>query len=665
MTLHLPSPQLTWLPHRTPFSARFGDVYRSREGALAESRAVFLEGCGLPNAWADAHLFTVGETGFGTGLNFLATYDLWRRTKHGLGHDHARLHYIAVEGFPISHQDMKECVARWPELRHVGQALARAYLHPQPGFQRFFFENNRVVLTLLCGEALPMLSALDAHVDAWFLDGFSPDKNPDMWRPEVLGEIARLSKPGTRLATYTVAGEVRRQLSSFGFDVVKAPGFGAKNEMLRATFREQAGREHPAHQGHLPPWFAAPPVSTTHNGHAVIVGAGLAGTNVANALHKRGWRTTIVDRRSTIADEASGNSVGVLMPRLTAAENLDGRFYARAWRMCLDQLEELAETGLNISRDRCGVLQLATEGDDTRLKAIAALGALPEPLLFHVSAAEASDIAGTQLPYSALYFPQGGWLNPKLLCTALARNSTFIGNTTVSHIEHHHGLWNVHSVTGELITSADAVVFANAMHAAQVPQLSWLPLSGRRGQISFVGASSVSAKLHCVLGYGGYITPAYKSQHCVGATFDWTEDALADQPVVPEDHIRNTDDLARALPWLAQNLATATMTGRAAIRCTTPDHLPVVGAVPDQANYMETFAELRHGHPWTRYGTATYHPGLYVLAGLGARGVVAAPLAAEILACQITGEPLPVERDVAVALHPGRFLIRDLKRLKV
>ncbi|MBL8630078.1 MAG: bifunctional tRNA (5-methylaminomethyl-2-thiouridine)(34)-methyltransferase MnmD/FAD-dependent 5-carboxymethylaminomethyl-2-thiouridine(34) oxidoreductase MnmC [Rhodospirillaceae bacterium] len=665
MSLALPSPRLSWLPHGTPYSERFGDVYRSREGALAESRAVFLEGCGLPGAWVDAHNFTVGETGFGTGLNFLTTFEAWRRSKRG----DARLHYIAVEGFPVSHQDLRECVSRWPELRTVGQALVRAYLHPQPGFQRLFFDNGRVVLTLLFGEAHAMLSALDAHVDAWFLDGFAPDKNPDMWRPEVLAEIARLSKPGARLATYTAAGAVRRALSALGFDVVKVPGFGAKSEMIRATFR---GADHAPEKtnSQTPPWFAPPPVSATHHGHAVIVGAGLAGTNTAHALHKRGWRTTIIDRRPSIADEASGNSVGVLMPRLTAAENIDGRFYARAWRMCLDQLEELADAGLNIARDRCGVLQLATDNDDERLKAIADLGAVPEPLLFYVSAAEASEIAGCALPYSALYFPQGGWVNPKLLCAALARNSSFIGNTAVGHIQHAHGLWDIYDVAGQHITSADAVIFANAMNAAQATQLSWLPLSGRRGQISFVHASAASSKLHCVLGYGGYITPAYRGQHCVGATFDWTDDALAEQPVVAEDHARNTDDLARALPWLAQQLTGDTttpdnMTGRAAIRCTTPDHLPVAGAVPDQTAYLNTFAELRHGHPWARYGSATYQPGLYVLAGLGARGLVSAPLASEVLACQITGEPAPVERDVAQALHPGRFLVRDLKRLKV
>jgi tRNA 5-methylaminomethyl-2-thiouridine biosynthesis bifunctional protein len=648
--------------HHAPYSQRFGDVYRSREGALLETKYVFLDGCGLPHAWADAETFVVGETGFGTGLNFLSTYDLWRRTKRGSA-GQARLHYIAVEGFPLSHSELRECVGRWPELRTVAQSLLKAYLYPQPGFQRLFMDDGRVVLTLLFGEALPMLSALDARVDAWFLDGFAPDKNPAMWRPEVLAEVARLSKPGTRLATYTAAGDVRRQLAAVGFDVTKAPGLGAKRDMIRAVFRAGVQKK-----DHTPPWFA-PPARHARTGHAAIIGAGLAGTHMAYALGRRGWRTTIVDKHPGVAGEASGNSVGVLMPRLTAAENLDGRFYARAWRMALDQLEEIADAGLPVERDRCGVLQLAIDSsDDTRLKAIAALGAVPPPLLFHVNAEEASDIAGCSLPYSALYFPHGGWLNPQLLCRALAHDSAFIGGTAVASIQHTHGVWQLLDADGRTITSADAVILANAMSATTLAQTAWLPLSARRGQISFAAASATSRKLHCVLAYGGYLTPAHRGRHCLGATFDWTDDPLGPQAVVPQDHARNYEDLARALPDVAAHIAPLSpdaWDGRAAIRCTTPDHLPVAGAVPDQMAYLQAFAELRHGHPWTRYESAAYQPGLYVIAGLGARGLVAAPLAAELVACQITGEPAPVERDVALALHPARFLIRDLKRLKV
>lgn len=662
MTSPLPPAQLTWLPHQTPYSERFGDVYRSRDGALEEIKHVFHAGCGLPGAWRDAPVFVIGETGFGTGLNFMATYDLWRRTKR----PQARLNYIAVEGYPLSHTELRECVERWPELRHAGQALLRAYLHPQPGFQRLFLDGGKVVLTLLFGPVVEMLSALEATVDAWFLDGFAPDKNPEMWQPDVLAEIARLSKPGTKVATYTSAGHVRRGLADVGFDVLKTPGHGQKAEMLRATFRGSDKTK-----SRTPPWFAPAPTNHTlgqqRSGHAVIVGAGLAGTHTAAALNRRGWKTTIIDRHDSIANEASGNSVGVLMPRLTAGDNLDGRFYARAWRMTLDQLEDIADQGLNIGRDRCGVLQLAADDqdDDARLAAIAKSGALPEPLLFHVTAREASEIAGQTLSHSALYFPQGGWLNPRLLCQALARNSRVVLATTVAQVRREHGVWEVLDAANHVIALADVVVFANAMSAATTPELVWLPLAARRGQITFIPASAQSTQLRCVLGYGGYITPAYRGQHCIGATFDWTDDVFGAQAVTPADHDRNYDDLATALPNVAAPLSTESAHGRAAVRCTTPDHLPIAGPVPDQAAYLRDFAELRHGHPWARYQSAAYHPGLYVLAGLGSRGLVGATLAAEIVACHITNEPAPVERDVANALHPGRFLIRDLKRLKV
>ncbi len=650
----LPSPALTWLPHRQPYSERFGDVYRSQSGGLAETRHVFLEGCGLPHAWRDADVFVVAETGFGTGLNFLATLDLWRRTRHFK----ARLHYIAVEGFPLSHDELRECQERWPELRQVAQALLRVYLHPQPGFQRLVLEGGRVILTLLFGEVREMLSTLEARVDTWFLDGFSPEKNPQMWTAEVLSEVARLSKPGARLATYTAAGEVRRNLTAVGFNVVKTPGFGAKSEMTRATFHgSETAKEL------LAPWFARAPTGHVKSGHAAIIGSGLAGTATAHALNRRGWQTTIIDRHPEIADEASGNSVGVLMPRLTASPNVDGRFYAAAWRTMLDHLEEFSDDGIALSRNRCGVLQLAVDGDDDRLKAIAESGALPEPLLFHVNATEASELAGVALAQSALYFPQGGWLNPKLLCAAMARNSHLEMNKNVNGVRRAGGQWEVLDDQSRTITTANIVVFANAMNATTMPELNWLPLSARRGQISFLKAQA--ANLRCVLGYGGYITPAHKERHCLGATFDWTDDAFGEQAVSDDDHTRNYNDLAAALPSFAKTLPPEIIEGRAAIRCTTPDHLPVAGPIPDHAAYLRDFADLRHGYPWARYQSATYHSGLYVLAGLGSRGLVAAPLAAEMLACHISGEPWPMERELSNALHAGRFLIRDLKRLRV
>jgi tRNA 5-methylaminomethyl-2-thiouridine biosynthesis bifunctional protein len=264
----LPNPGLTWQPGRTPFSSTFGDVYFSREGGLAETRHVFLDGCGLPDAWRDADAFTVGELGFGTGLNFLATWELWRRTRRS----GARLHYVAVEGYPLTRAELTECLDAWPELRPRAQDLLRVYPEPQPGFHRLFPAPD-VHLTLLYGEAAQVLGQLEARVDAWFLDGFAPDRNPTMWRAEVLAQIARLSRKGARLATFSAASDVRRGLDAAGFDMEKAPGFGAKREMLRGRFRSSANAIT------LQPWFAHPAPMT--RGHAAIIGGGIAGTNVA------------------------------------------------------------------------------------------------------------------------------------------------------------------------------------------------------------------------------------------------------------------------------------------------------------------------------------------------------------------------------------------------
>ncbi len=652
----MPDPGLVWEPGRTPAASRFGDIYFNRNGGLPEARHVFLDGCGLTQAWREQCAFTVGELGFGTGRNFLATWELWKRTSR----PGARLHYVAVEGYPLTRTELGACLDQWPELAHLACGLLKVYPEPQPGFHRLF-PGDGITLTLLYGDAVDALSQLEADVGAWFLDGFAPEKNPAMWSAAVFTEMARLSHAGTRLATYSVAGEVRRKLDEAGFEVSKAPGFGAKRDMLRGQFRG------PARKSALQPWFAKP--QRPKQGHAVIIGGGIAGTSTAHALMRRGWHTTIIDRRGALAYEASGNPAGVLMPRLTAAPNLDGRFYAAAWRFALQTIEDLGGAGDATSRDHCGLLHLATDdAEAARHIAIAAEGPLPDSLLVRVDAAEASDIAGCALPYSALYFPQGGWLKPRAFCAALAGSTHRLLNVDVGAIHHNNGVWRISDAAGHVCAEADVVILANALGAANLPISTWLPLKARRGQITLAPPTSMSAQLRTVLAYGGYMTPAIPSSndgaHCIGATFDWVDtDAFDIDPrVVEGDHARNLADLARALPEMMAGSDVRSLTGRAAYRCTTLDHLPIVGPMPEQTTYLRDFAELRHGHPWARYPEAVYQPGLYALTGLGARGLVSAPIAAEVLASMIAGEPWPLERDLVTALHPGRFLVRDLKR---
>lgn len=649
----LPAPGLAWRPGRAPSSTRFADIYHSRDGGLAETRHVFLAGNGLPRAWQGRATFAIGELGFGTGLNFLAAWDLWRRTKPPA----ARLHYVAVEGYPLTPAELADCLAPWPEVAPLAHALARAYPSPQRGFHRAFPADD-VCLTLLFGEAGDMLAQLEAEIDAWFLDGFAPDRNPEMWRDAVFAEMARLSRPGASLATYSVAGRVRRGLDAAGFDVARAPGFGAKREML--TGRARAAPARPA----LQPWFAKPAHGPAR-GHAAVIGGGLAGAHVVAALRRHGWTATLIERHPRIPAGASAVPRAVMAPRLTATPALDGRFHAAAWRFALARLDNLGDAGASFGRDRGGSLQLAVEPDDAaRFARIADAAVLPEPFLSSVSAAEASDSAGLRLPLGGLLFPQGGSLEPSALCAALTAGTDLRLNADVAALDHAGGLWRVAGADGAPLGAYDAVVLGNALGVKRIAQAAWLPLEARRGQASLVPAAPAHAALRAALLYGGYLTPAAHGLHTLGATFDPVDpgDAGAACEVRAADHARNLADLSRVLPGLLAVPAPEALAGFAGLRCMSPDHLPVAGPVPDRDGYLADFAGLRHGHPWARYPRARYHHGLYVLTALGARGLVSAPLAAELIASYITGAPWPLERDLVAALHPARFLVRALKR---
>jgi tRNA 5-methylaminomethyl-2-thiouridine biosynthesis bifunctional protein len=669
------SAQPRWEAGHVLRATRFDDVYFNRDGGLAEKRHVFLNGCGLPDGWRSAESYTIGELGFGIGLTFLATWEVWRRT-HKPG---ARLHYLAVEGYPLTQVELSDSLQLWPEVQPLAAALLRAYPPPQPGFHRLILKassaDDPVYLTSLCGDVVEMLQQLEASIDAWFLDGFSPEKNPGMWTTEVVASVARVShgthaadyaetrgltSASTRISTYTVAGSVRRALQDAGFEIARTKGFGAKREMLCGAYDGRNERT-PL----LSPWFARPVAAPRTHGHVAIVGAGIAGCAVAAAMTRRGWTATLIDRSSGIAQGASGNPTGILMPRVTAAPNLDSRFSLAAWRFLLQTLEDLADAGVPVGRSRCGVLQLATDdGDAERLVAVAATGLLPESLMAYLSPREASDFAGCALDRPGLLFPQAGIVEPPTLCSALAHNARRLLAADVFRF--HRGPSGIELIDRDnrVRTIGDVVVIANGVDAVTFPFANWLPLSARRGQLTLAPPTAASEHLRCVLSYGGYVTPTHHGRHAIGATFDLVENPSDSQRVIAEDHARNLADLARVAPSLMATIDDTFLEGRAGLRCVTPDHLPVVGPVPDQAAYLTDYAQLRHGQHWVHYPNATYQAGIYLLTGLGARGLTEAPLAAELLACHITGEPWPMERGLATALHPARFLVRDLKRLR-
>ena len=435
-----------------PVSRRFGDVYFSRDSGLEETRHVFLEGNGLRERWAALPLrdrFTIGETGFGTGLNFAAAWALWEEAAPA----EARLRYVSVERDPLAPADIARTLALWPELARYREDLLAQWREVPPGWHRFVFAGGRVILTLLAGDVSATLPRLDGRFDAWFLDGFAPARNPEMWQPEVLAQVARLSASGATCATYTVAGEVRRGLEAAGFAVEKRPGFGRKREMLRGVLRT------PPRAAWCAPWFTRP-ARYTHERRAIVIGAGLAGASTAASLAARGWRVTLLDRHETIAAEASGNPLGALYARLSP--------HATA-------LTELATTGLEYTArslpllglergadfDPCGVLQLeCDDAERVRQSRLAAQG-WPAGFLTRLDRTEASARAGVAVPSGGLFFPRTGWARPSALCRALATQRDVqmaLGRAAIT-LRRSSGGWEVHTGAGP-VAAAPVVVIA-------------------------------------------------------------------------------------------------------------------------------------------------------------------------------------------------------------
>lgn len=209
-------------------SERFDDVYFSAEDGLAETRHVFIEGNNLPGAWAGRERFVIAETGFGTGLNFLTAWKLFKETA-GPGQ---RLDFISFEQFPLGPEEIREALEVWgDELKEEIEVLLRRYPLLIPGFHKIVVDEY-VSLLLVFDDVNRALPGLDAKVDCWFLDGFKPASNPEMWTETVFENMARLSAPGASFATFTAAGFVKRGLQDAGFTVTKVPGFGRKREML-------------------------------------------------------------------------------------------------------------------------------------------------------------------------------------------------------------------------------------------------------------------------------------------------------------------------------------------------------------------------------------------------------------------------------------------------
>jgi tRNA 5-methylaminomethyl-2-thiouridine biosynthesis bifunctional protein len=574
----------------TPYSAAYGDVYHSAAGGPAQARHVFLGGNSLPGRWAGRNRFVILETGFGFGLNFLATWQAWRRDPQRC----ARLHYVAIEKHPFTEADLKVAHDHYREFAREAAELHARWPVLVPGAHRLELDGGRVVLTLFFSD-VAIARDLRLAADAFYLDGFAPAKNPDMWSPQLMRALSRHAAPGATAATWSVAAAVRHALEATGFAVAKRPGFGDKKEMLTAACTR--GR----------------PIDSPSERRAAVIGAGVAGAAVCERLCARGWEVEVYERHGAPAQEASGNHAGAFHPVVTPDDSVFARLTRAGFLFSLSSWKNFSE----IRWDPCGVLQLARDAKEeaSQRASIAAL-ALPPAYARYVTLEEASGHAGVPVAAPGLWFPQAGWIRPQSLVHALLEAC---GN----------GLKRCFATEVSHLPKTPVVVLANSSAAPKLHAVPHLRLRKVRGQVTHVPAGEIDAPRVVVL-RGGMVLPPVDGVCVVGASYDVDDEDASPRAESDTGNLERLEKMLGVRPQVSTPLQ-----NRVAFRSVAPDRLPVAGKIDE---------------------------GIYGAFAYGSRGLIWAALAAELIASQLEGEPLPIEGKLADAMSPLRFASRALSR---
>lgn len=645
--------KLSW-KNGNPYSESFEDHFFAQEGGYEESKYVFLAQNGLPGRWSEQcsnqgpdqqadkkqSRFVIGETGFGTGLNFLTTVEAW------LNHapPERQLHYISIEKHPFEIEDLRKIYQTWGALSALGRDLLEVYPSMLGGFHRRYLFDNRIVLTLVFADVAEALPQISAQVDAWYLDGFAPSKNPGMWTAELFEQLVLHSAKNTTFSTFTAAGFVRRGLIEAGFKVEKFPGFGQKREMLRGELLDAVVDRR------LPPWFRYQGKSYKQKS-VMVIGGGIAGTTTAATFARRGWRVTLLDENKQLASAASGNPAGVVAPHWSTSVLHWDNFSTAAFVHAIAEYKIHAGEAWHNS----AVMQLLSEEQLGRFEGEDLYGFVE--FLSQQAVVEISGIASRKA--SAL-LTAAGFLQPQVFCTELLSNSgvTLTMGKAVRRLEYRDDQWLALDENEDELASASVVVLCNAYGAHSLFSEYQLELIKIRGQLSFLNNTKCLQNLSMPVCDDGYIMPTVEGVNIVGATF---QPGDSDKAVRPLDHEEN---LHRLKKIVAVDEDLDVVGGRTAFRTSTLDHMPLIGPLYDDAFFRQHYGDLQHGRPLSNYPSPESVPGLFVNLAHGSRGLSTAPLAAEIIADYVEGTPQTVCIKNLQGLHSARFVVRDLKRGK-
>ena len=643
----------------TPRSIEHGDIYHPRDGALAQAKHVFLEDGALAERWRGRDRFVILETGFGLGNNFLATLAAWRADPARCSH----LHFVSIEQAPPTRATIAG-VPRDAALAPLAHELALRWPPLTCNLHRLAFEGGAVELLLAFGSAAAWLPQLIAEVDAVFLDGFAPARNPSLWEPRLFKAIARLAAPGASVATWSAARGVRDGLTSAGFAVERAAGTGDKRDITRGRFsprfvpRTTLRRAHavaPARHG----------IDGQRGADVVIIGAGLAGCALADALAARGLRSLILERNPEVAAEASGNPAAIFRGVVHRVDGRHARFHRAAALAAADAVRGAIERHA-IAGSTGGLLRLESELDIGAMRAIVGAQALPPEYVEALDAEEASRLAGLRLCLPAWHYRRGGWVDPRALARAWLTDAGERARVALgldaATIRRHGTGWCVADEHGTPLARAAAVVVCDGAGGAGglLGERVW-PIRRQRGQIGVIAAASLprAALPRLPIAGHGHALPPIDGCVWFGSATRWDDD---DGDLRWPEQQSNVERLA-ALLGLDTTPRLDRLAGRVGFRWSSEDRLPIVGAVP--AELVDSIEPASALSPPPRRDQPRFiarAPGLFVFGALGSRGVASASLGAQMLAATIAGSPVPAEADLVDAVDPARFLSRRFRR---
>jgi len=653
------SNHIRFQPDGSPYSEQFDDIYFDTESGYQQSEHVFVRGNNIKLRLSQAESeFTIGETGFGTGLNFLLTLKTYLELSESK--ELPTLHFISTEKYPLTKEQLARSLDSLPEISHLSEMLVEVYPKEITEDCSFRLLNGKIKVSLLIDDSTVGLSKLRTNkkglVDAWYLDGFSPAKNPEMWQAPLFSEIARLSKEQATISTFTVAGHVRRKLIDVGFRLRKAPYVGNKSEILTGVYQQDSNK--------LQGFYIRPNITKPQ--HVSIVGGGIASACAAYSLVKQGIKVTVYCKDETIAQGASSNHIGALYPLIHQQKDEISCFYEKAFWHARSYYQSILDLGFTFDHQWCGLLELSfTDALRKRQSGFDKQSPWPRDLIHSIDIEKARQLSSLPLNDGGLFMPKAGWIAPAQLVSALFEAAQSIGqcrvktNTTINKITKNKTKWLLE--TDKKSFEASVLVLSGGAELLENDCMVDLPLYPVRGQISEMQASKLTENLSTVICHKGYVTPSNQGKHCIGATF--IKDSANTEASAEEDSLNLQmieKSMPGVLPWSQKDIVNS----KARIRCMTPDHLPVVGPMPKITEHIALYPHLAKDKNWSYKELAPHHENIYTLTGLGARGLCSAPLLAEILTADLCGLPYPVDNKQLFNLSANRFVIRDIIKRK-